>query len=100
MKFVKSLLGTLLSCSAAVFGQTTQGLISGRVLNLQTGRPVTSAIIGYFNVGTGSIGSTHTDDRGSYYLTQLSPGLYRISVTVAGFQSQEVNELELRVAGR
>src|SRR6266481_2150666 len=83
-----------------IFAQTTQGLISGRVLDEQTGSAVTNATVNYISPATNASGSTHTDDHGDYYLPQLSPGLYRIRVAADKYQSQEIHELELRVAGR
>jgi len=83
-----------------IFAQTTQGLISGRVLDEQTGSAVTNATVNYISPATNASGSTHTDDHGDYYLPQLSPGLYRIRVAADKYQAQEIHELELRVAGR
>lgn len=41
-----------------------------------------------------------SDADGYYYLLLLSPGTYRVRVTASGYQAQEVEELELPVAGR
>ena len=84
----------------ALFGQTTQGVISGRLLNSITGRPVGGATVAYSSSVNTLAGSTAADEQGYYYLPLLSPGVYRVRVTAAGFQSQEVQELELRVAAR
>ena len=78
-------------------GQTTQGLISGRLLDSVTGNPIGGAAIEY---SSSSTGTALSGVDGYYYLPLLSPGLYRIRVTAAGFQSQELEELELPVAGR
>src|SRR6185295_12287067 len=83
-------------CSA----QTTQGLISGRVVNVQNGAGVAGATVSYFNSATKSTGSTTTGKSGDYDLPQLSPGVYRIRISATEFQAQEAHELELRVAGR
>jgi hypothetical protein len=78
-------------------GQTTQGLISGRLVDSITGNPIGRAAIEY---SSSSSGTALSGADGYYYLPLLSPGLYRVRVTAAGFQSQELEELELPVAGR
>lgn len=83
----------------AMHGQTTQGLISGRLLNSATGRPVGGATILCSNSSTAEVSAT-TDAAGFYYLPLLSPGTYRVQASAAGFQAQEVQELELPVAAR
>src|ERR1700674_5463729 len=84
----------------AVICQTTQGLISGRLLNSLTGRPINGATVEIASFTSTSTGSSVSDASGYYYLPLLSPGIYRVRVTALGFQSQEVHELELRVAAR
>jgi hypothetical protein len=87
-------------CAAGLFGQTTQGIISGRLVNSITGRPVGDAVVAYSG-STGTLaGQIPSDAAGYYYLPLLSPGMYRVRVLAAGFQSQEVQELELPVAAR
>ncbi|MEX2262570.1 MAG: carboxypeptidase regulatory-like domain-containing protein [Bryobacteraceae bacterium] len=80
--------------------QTTQGLISGRIVNVRSGAPVGGGQVAYYNTGTGTSGVASGDASGNYYLPLLSPGLYRIRVTAEDYQAQEVHELELPVAGR
>lgn len=84
----------------ALFAQSTQGLISGVLQDSQSGRRVSAATVTYVRVETNAAGATKSDFSGFYSLPLLSPGLYRIRVTAPGYQSQEVHELELRVAGR
>jgi len=89
----------LLSAVAGV-SQTTQGLISGQLVNSVTGRPVAAASVTYSSSTSNLAGSARSDDAGYYYLPLLSPGFYRISVAHASYQTQEVQELELTVAAR
>ena len=86
--------------STAAFGQTTQGLISGRLINSTTGRPVSGANVEYSSDVTNFTGVSASDASGYYYLPLLSPGFYRVRVVANGYQSQEIQELELRVAAR
>jgi hypothetical protein len=86
--------------AVAGLSQTTQGLISGQVVNSVTGRPVAAASVTYSSSITDLAGSASTDASGYYYLPLLSPGFYRIGVMHESYQAQEVQELELSVAAR
>jgi hypothetical protein len=93
------LLGLVLF-STAVSAQTTQGLISGRLLNSVTGTPIQGARIVFTSSLTTLAGGAVSDSSGYYLLPLLSPGLYQIRVSADGFQAQEVQDLELTVAAR
>src|SRR5258706_6968971 len=86
--------------ACAALPQTTQGLIAGRLVNSRTGVPIGGAEIFYTNAATGSNGSSLSDPRGNFFLPMLSPGQYHIRATAKGFQTREVQELELPVAAR
>jgi hypothetical protein len=86
-------------CAAILHGQTTQGVISGRLLNSVSGRPIAGASLVCVSADESAVASV-SDASGYYYLPLLSPGFYRVRATAAGFQSKEVQELELRVASR
>src|SRR6266481_5475957 len=90
----------LVLTAAALTGQTTQGVISGRLLNSVTGQPIKGATISYASSESTLAGGAPSDDSGYYSLPLLSPGTYRIRVAATGFQSQEVQEIELPVAAR
>ena len=59
-------------------GQTTQGLIAGRLVNSQTGAPIAGAEVSYTNTATGSSGVAASDASGNFFLPMLSPGFYRV----------------------
>src|ERR1700674_2056303 len=85
----------VLACGQA---QTTQGLISGRLLNSVTGRAIPAATVTYASSYTNLEGRSESEQSGFYYLPLLSPGFYQIRISADGYQSQEVQELELPVA--
>jgi hypothetical protein len=90
-------------CVCAVPGlvaQTTQGLISGSIVNSVTGRPVGAASITYESPALSARGTFQTDAQGYYFLPLLSTGTYSVRATAPGFQSQELQQLDLPVAGR
>lgn len=90
----------MLVCAAAARSQTTQGLISGQLLNSVTGQPIAQASVTFSSAFTDLAGAAESDASGRYYLPLLSPGAYRIRVTAPAYQSQEVQELQLTVAAR
>jgi carboxypeptidase family protein/TonB-dependent receptor-like protein len=90
----------LFLCAAAATSQTTQGLISGQLVDSVTGRPIPAANVVFSSATTTLAGGASSDASGYYYLPLLSPGIYAIRVTAPAYQPQEVQELELTVAAR
>src|SRR6185437_5275276 len=70
-----------------------------RLVNSVTGRPIAGASIDCSSA-VNTLAANATSDRNGYYTVPLlSPGVYRVRVTAEAFQSQEVQELTLPVAG-
>jgi outer membrane receptor protein involved in Fe transport len=90
----------LLLLGAIARGQTTQGIISGRLVDSRTGQPIAGASIEYRAQLTDTGGVASSDPGGFYNLPLLSPGLYSIRAQANGYQAQELQELELPVAAR
>jgi len=91
---------SLVLLHAVASAQTTQGLITGRILNSRSARPVTGAKIKYESRARSIGGETVTGTAGYFNLPLLSPGFYHLHVEAAGFQPQELEDVELAVAGR
>jgi hypothetical protein len=93
----------LLSC-ALIAGiaraQTTQGLISGRILDSVSGQAVANAEVSYASEAISAKGTLHSDASGYYFLPLLSAGTYTIRAAGDKYQPQELQQLELPVAGR
>ena len=87
-------------CGIAVSGQTTQGLISGRILDIRSNSGIAGAVITVSSLATNTNAAARTDETGQYSLPLLPPGLYRVRADCVGFQGQEAQELSLLVAGR
>ena len=96
---IRTLVAVAVLGCASLCAQTTQGLISGRLLNSVTGRAIGGASIVAIGAGT-SEARTTSDASGYFYLPLLSPASYRVQVTQTGYQSQEIQELTLAVAAR
>lgn len=90
----------LLAFPATFFAQTTQGLISGRIVDTQSGRAIADAVIRCTIAGGGSPLLGHSGPAGYFVLPLLSPGTYRLRVEAPKYQAAEVHQLEVRVAGR
>ncbi|HEY3835824.1 MAG TPA: carboxypeptidase regulatory-like domain-containing protein, partial [Bryobacteraceae bacterium] len=91
---------TFLLLGAHAGGQTTQGIISGRLVDSRSGQPIIGASIEYRAQLTDTAGTARSDSGGYYYLPLLSPGLYSIRAQASGYQAQELQELDLPVAAR
>src|SRR5689334_16962577 len=90
---------TLLAAGAA-FGQSTQGMIAGRVVNFRNDDAVGEAAISWTNVTTGLNGKGRAGPAGYYTLAPLSPGTYTVRAEAPGYRAAEIQQLELAVAGR
>jgi len=90
----------MVALAVSLAAQTTQGVISGRLANSVTGRPIADATIEYSSARDAVPHTAKADPSGYYSLPLLSPGTYRVRVSAENFQAQEVQELELPVAGR
>lgn len=86
--------------TASCWAQTTQGIISGSIVNSVTGRPVSGASISYTSTTLAATGTLQSDAGGYYFLPLLSAGTYTIRATADGYQAQQLEELDLPVAGR
>jgi hypothetical protein len=80
--------------------QSTQALVSGRVVDSQSGRPLASVTVECRTADTALRATARTDASGYYALPLLSPGLYAVRAALEDYQPQEVHSLELAVAAR
>jgi hypothetical protein len=86
--------------SGPIRAQTTQGIITGRVVDSRTGAPLPGAAVGYRAYRTSDSGGALTDSRGFYSLPPLAPGFYTIRAELREYQARELQTLELNVAAR
>src|SRR5689334_21989088 len=92
--------GILLLICGCLPAQTTQGVITGRVFDRTTDKPILAATITYQNIGNGESGSVPVNIMGVFTVLSLSPGTYRLRADAPGHQAQEFYELELPVSAR
>src|SRR6266496_4364440 len=81
--------------SALARAQTTQGLISGRVVDTRSGRPIAAAAIRCTIAGGGSPVVGHSGPTGYFALPLFSPGTYRLRIGAPKYQAAEVHQLEV-----
>lgn len=87
---------TALLSAIPIFGQTTNGLITGVVTD-PSEAVVTGAHIELLNTLTGVRRETATDSNGQYIVPQLPPGVYDISVSKQGFATVKRSAVQLEV---
>ena len=73
--------------SASVQGQVLYGSMVGNVTD-PNGSAVPGAKVEVVNLGTRATKSTTTDDSGSFSLTDLTPGVYNVTVSAASFKKE------------
>src|SRR5215472_17243253 len=89
----------LLVAALQLPAQEAKGRISGRVLD-PSGAPIPHAGIQAMEQSTQVKAAATTNESGTYELLYLTPGIYTLSVSAAGFQSYERTNVEVRVEDR
>src|SRR5271156_3836867 len=89
-------LGTLLVCSP-LFSQSSTGRILGDVRD-PSAAVIVGASVEITDVQRGVSRTLETDSAGEYVAPNLEPGIYRITVTRAGFKRFERTNIQLEVA--
>ena len=86
----------LLFCGLAV-AQSTSGRILGTLTD-QSGAAVAGATVVVTDVQRGTSRTVTTDESGSYAVTDLQPGNYKIRVETKGFKTVERPNVQIEVA--
>ena len=74
--------------------QTLYGSLTGTITD-STNAALPGAKIEAVNIGTSTSKTATTDDRGSYIISDLQPGSYRVTVSAASFGSRTQNGVSL-----
>lgn len=75
----------------------TTGQITGNITD-QSGAAVPDATVTVTQAGTGQTRNATTNEEGSYTISNLAVGTYRLSVSKSGFKETTVNEVVVNVA--
>ncbi|HEY2458027.1 MAG TPA: carboxypeptidase regulatory-like domain-containing protein [Candidatus Acidoferrum sp.] len=100
LSIVKFSFLTLLVFALLAAGRTcaqSTATLQGTVTD-PTGAGVPNSRVVVTNQGTGVGSATQTDSVGSYLFSALSIGMYRLEVSVPGFQTVRISDLKLDVA--
>src|SRR5438094_3617063 len=87
----------LLSWSAVLHAQRTQGTISGTVID-SSGAVIPNAEVTITHQQTGTKRVVTTNESGFYTATALDPGTYTVTAKIAGFKTLAKAGIELHVA--
>jgi len=85
--------------TATALAQAPTGSITGTVLD-PTGLPIAGADVVIVNQNTNTPHRTKTSDQGSFLVTTLPPGQYRVEIGSEGFKKSVVTNIELNVGTR
>ena len=96
MRIVLATVVILLAFGGIAYGQGGLGTILGTVTD-SSGAAVSNAQVHVTSIGTNVTQTTATTDAGTFSVPYLKPGLYRVSVELAGFQKAVVNDITLVV---
>lgn len=80
--------------SALLAGQTFRGGISGTVFD-QSGATVANATVKLTGTDTGLARTSATGDAGQFTFQDLPLGRYSVNITQAGFQSQDITDINI-----
>lgn len=88
------LFGLAATISLSAFGQTVTGSIYGTIADT-SGAIIPQASVTVTNTDTGQSLSKRSNSSGGFVFPVLDPGNYKISTSIAGFESVTQNDLRL-----
>ena len=93
-----SLLAVLLVCAGNAFAQSSNGSVVGTITD-KTGGAVANATVKVVSIDRG--GETHnttTDSVGTFRVSSLLPGRYKVTVEASGFSPTVINDIDVRAS--
>lgn len=93
---ILTVLLTVLVWSATAFAQASFGRLAGTVLD-NTGGVLPGVIVTLKNELTDQTQTTTTTETGAFLFPQVQPGLYAVTMGVAGFRTAEFTQVEVNV---
>ena len=94
------LLAALAAAASFSHSQTTQGLMTGHIVDSLSGAALEHAAFECTGSSSDSHHQVFSDAAGRFVVPLVSPGAYRIHVSAADYQAQEIYDVEVRVAGQ
>jgi hypothetical protein len=84
----------LLLTAASAFNQSTNATVSGTIED-PTGALIPGVTVTATNAATGVTTNSITNESGAYNFPSLSPGTYKVSAALPGFQTQSFTDVRL-----
>jgi len=97
-KFITRFTCALFFTALALFSQVVNGTLNGRVTSAQ-GTGVPNAAVTITNTGTNASQKVLTGPDGTFTVSNLPPGTYRMEVESAGFKRASEQNIELSATG-
>src|SRR5215467_1816414 len=94
LPFRAALLAVVLLTSTALFSQSSNGTISGTIADA-SGAVIPSVSITATNNATGVVTTVLSNEAGAYNFASLTPGTYKITAVLPGFQTETFNDVQL-----
>jgi hypothetical protein len=99
-------MGCCILSSWLCYAQSTQGIVSGRIYDIRTGKGIENGDVNCTKLATNEQRRARSDAEGTFVLSLVSPGTYYCRAQAPGsaqgsdYQARETYGLELPVAGR
>jgi hypothetical protein len=81
------------------YGQTTEAVLTGRVVDASTGKRIPGAAVTCINQATQARSDSPISSTGWYTISPLPPGSYRIVASAPHYQPRELRNYEIPVSG-
>ncbi len=99
MRVLFTIVTILVVALGVSFGQESRATLIGRVVD-PSGALIIGTKVDAINLATNVAASSFTNQQGNFEIPYLLPGLYRVTVEMAGFKKAVRDSIELRVNDR
>lgn len=100
MKLCATLIYCVLMICSVAFAQAAKpssgGVISGKVIDAQTGKPVEYATVVVFSIQEANkVNGAVTDKEGNFEISEIKPGSYFVEVSFIGYEKKRIKDINL-----
>src|ERR1700761_6451980 len=87
----------LLAAVSSMYAQTFRGSLTGTIVDVQ-GAVIPNASVQLKNPATAATIDQKSNNPGEFNFPELQPGVYALTVTFAGFQTQKIDAINIEVS--
>jgi hypothetical protein len=91
-----ALLVVIATTVSSAYAQTSRGSVTGTVVDIQ-GAVLPNATVDLKNPATGAVINGKSNGAGEFAVPEIVPGMYSLTVSVAGFQSKKIDNINVEV---